>query len=136
MGIIFASGFLYLYLCLYKSPCQQVAEMKGIKKGMQGRVKLPCMRYMLLLAPRSIMDRFVVIPTVTVSDCLFHGVRGFCVNVRIPLQLFYLVSPSAWCLSIVTDGCASFDGSPGPVLVYVHLGDVCVVMGSVVIKQI
>ena len=103
---------------------------------MQGRVKLPCMGYMLLLAPRSVVDRFVVVPAVTVSDCLFHGVRGFCVNVRIPLQLFYLVSPSAWCLSIVTDGCASFDGSPGPVLVYVHLGDVCVVMGSVVIKQI
>ena len=32
MGIIFASGFLYLYLCLYKSPCQQVTEMKGIKR--------------------------------------------------------------------------------------------------------
>ena len=69
---------------------------------MQRRVKLPCMRYMLLLVPRSIMDWFVVVPTVTVSDCLFCGVWGFCVNVRIPLQhqqwgnlrLFSLVFPS------------------------------------------
>ena len=76
------------------------------------------------------MDRFVVIPTVTVSDCLFHGVWGFCVNVRIPLQLFSLISPSAWHLLIVTDGHASSDWSPGPMLVCVHLGDVCVVMGS------
>ena len=45
------------------------------KKGMQGRVKLPCMRYMLLLVPRSVMDRFMVVPTVTVSDCLFCGVH-------------------------------------------------------------
>ena len=31
MGIIFASGFLYPYLYLYKSPCWQIMEMKGIK---------------------------------------------------------------------------------------------------------
>ena len=39
------------------------------KKGMQERVKLPCMGYMLLLTPRSVVDQFVVIPAVTVSDC-------------------------------------------------------------------
>ena len=97
---------------------------------MQGRVKLPCMGYMLLLIPRSVVDQFVVVPAVTVSDCLFHGVQGFCVNVRILLQLFSLVSPSVWCLSIVTDGRASSDWSPGPMLVCVHLGVVCVMMGS------
>ena len=97
---------------------------------MQGRVKLPCMRYMLLLIPRSVMDRFMVIPMVIVSDCLFCGVRGFCVNVRIPLQLFSLVSPSVWFLSIVTDGRASSDWLPGPMLMCVHLGDVCIMMGS------
>ena len=121
--------FLYLYLCLYKSPCRQVTEMKGIRKGMQGRVKLPCMGYMRLLAPRGVMDRFMVAPAVTVSDCLFRGVWGFCVNVRIPLQLFSLVSLSAWHLSIITDGHASSDWSPGPMLVCVHLGDICIVMG-------
>ena len=97
---------------------------------MQGRVKLPCMRYMLLLIPRSVVDQFVVVPMVTVSDCLFCGVRGFCVNVRIPLQLFSLISPSVWRLSIVTDGRASSDWSLGPMLVCVFLGDVCIVMGS------
>ena len=52
-------------------------EIKGIKKkGMQGRVKLPCMRYMLLLIPRSVVSQFVIVPAVTVSDCLFHGVWG------------------------------------------------------------
>ena len=97
---------------------------------MQGRVKLPCMGYMLLLAPRSVVDWFVVIPMVTVSDCLFRGVQGFCVNVRIPLQLFSLISPSAWHLLIVTNGRTPSDWSPGPMLVCVRLGDVCVVMGS------
>ena len=97
---------------------------------MQRRVKLLCMGYMRLLAPRSVMDWFVVVPTVTVSDCLFHGVRGFCVNVRIPLQLFSLISPSAWRLLKVTDGCASSDWSLGPMLMCVRLGDVCVMMGS------
>ena len=92
-------------------------------------MKLPYMRYMRLLAPRGVVDRFVVVPAVTVSDCLFCGVRGFCVNVRIPLQLFSLISPSAWHLSIVTDGHASSDWSPGPMLVCVHLGDICVMMG-------
>ena len=37
----FASGFLYLYLCLYKSPCQQVMEMKGIKKENAGKSETP-----------------------------------------------------------------------------------------------
>ena len=72
------------------------------------------------------MDRSVVVPTVTVSDCLFRGVRGFCVNVRIPLQLFSLVLH----LSIITNGCTSSDWSLGPMLVCVRLGDVCVMMGS------
>ena len=97
---------------------------------MQGRVKLPCMGYMWLLAPRSVMCRFVVVPAVTVSYCLFRGVLGFCVNVRISLRLFSLISPSAWRLSIVTDGHASSDWSPGPMLICVRLGDVCIVIGS------
>ena len=97
---------------------------------MQGRVKLPCMGYMRSLAPRSVMHWFVVVPMVTVSYCLFHGVLGFCVNVRISLQLFSLVLPSAWHLSIVTDGHASSDWSLGPMLVCVRLGDVCVMIGS------
>ena len=76
------------------------------------------------------MGGFMVVPAVTVSYCLFHGVLGFCVNVRILLRLFSLVSPSAWRLLIITDGHASSDWSLGPMLVCVHLGDVCVVIGS------
>ena len=96
---------------------------------MQGRVKLPCMRCMRLLVPRSIVDRFVVVPMVTVSDCLFRGVRGFCVNVKIPLQLFSLILPLVWRLLIITNGRTSSDWSPGPMLMCVRVGDVCVVMG-------
>ena len=33
----------------------------------------------------------VIVPMVTASGCLFHGVQGFCVSVRVPLQLFL------WC---------------------------------------
>ena len=97
---------------------------------MQGRVKLPCMGYMRLLTPRSVMCQLVVVPVVTVSYCLFHGILCLCVNVSILLQLFFLVVPSAWHPSIVTDGCASSDWSLGPMLVCVHLGDVCVMIGS------
>ena len=84
--------FLLVGFCICTSVCTKPLSTshgdERDKKGMQGRVKLPCMGYMLLLAPRSIVDWFVVVPTVTVSDCLFHGVQGFCVNVRIPLQSF------------------------------------------------
>ena len=114
---------------MYKSPCTSLGDEKD-KKGMQGRVKLPCTGYMWLLASRCVVHRFMVIPTVTVSYCLFRGILGLRVNVSMPLRLFSIVLPSAWCLSIVTDGRASSDWSPGPMLVYVHLGDVCVVIGS------
>ena len=129
-GDCFTSGFLYLYLYLYKRPLSTSHGDERDRKGMQGRVKLPCMGYMQLFTPRSVVRQFVVVPTVTVSYCLFRGVLGLCVNVSIPLQLFSLISPSAWRLSIVTDGCASSDWSPGPMLVCVCLGDVCVMIGS------
>ena len=32
----------------------------------------------------------MIVPTVTASGCLFHGVWGFCISVRVPLQLFLL----------------------------------------------
>ena len=76
------------------------------------------------------MDRFMVVPAVTVSYCLFHGVWGFCVNVRVPLRLISLMSLSAWRLLIITDGRASSDWSLGPMFVCVRLGDVCIMMGS------
>ena len=85
---------------------------------------------MLIIAPRSVMCQFVVVPVVTVSYCLFRGILSLCVNVSILLQLFFLVLPSAWHLSIVIDGCASSDWLPGPMLVCVRLGDVCIVIGS------
>ena len=85
MGIIFASGFLYLYLLYVQKPLSTSHGDERDEKGMQGRVKLPCMGYMRLLAHRSVMGQFVVVPTVTVSYCLFHGVLCLCVSVRIPL---------------------------------------------------
>ena len=129
MGIIFASGFLYLYLLYVQKPLLTSLGDEKDKKGRQGRVKLPCMRYMRLLAPRCVVRRFVVIPAVTVSYCLFCGILGLCVNVSMPLRLFSIVSPSAWCLLIIIDGHASSDWSPGPMLVCVHLGVICVVIG-------
>ena len=130
MGIIFASGFLYLYLLYVQKPLSTSLRDEKDKKGMHGRVKLPCMGYMQLLAPKCVVRRFVVIPTVTVSYCLFHGILGLCVNVSIPLRLFSIMLPSAWCLSIVTNGRTSSDWSPGPMLVCVCLGVICVVIGS------
>ena len=129
MGIIFASGFLYLYLLYVQKPLLTSHGDERNEKGMQGRVKLPCMGYMQLLAPRSVVGQFVVVPVVTVSYCLFHGVLGLCVNVSIPLRLFFLMLPSAWRPSIVTDGRASSDWSLGPMLVCVCLGDVCIMIG-------
>ena len=71
----------------------------------------------------------MIVPVVTVSGWLFHGVQGFCVNVRIPLQLF-LMSLLVWRLSIVINGHTSSDQSLGPMLIWVCLGDVCVMLGS------
>ena len=130
MGIIFASGFLYLYLLYVQKPLSTSLGDEKDKKWMQGRVKLPCMGYMRLLASRCVMRQFVVIPAVTVFYCLFRGILGLCVNVSMPLWLFSVVSPSAWCLSIVTDGQTSSDWSPGPMLVGVRLGVICIVIGS------
>ena len=48
-----------------------------------------------------------------------------CASATLPV-----VSPSAWCLSIITDGHASSDWSLGPMLMCVHLGDVCIMIGS------
>ena len=130
MGIIFASGFLYLYLLYVQKPLSTSLGDENDKKGMQGRVKLPCMGYMWLLASRCVMCRFVVIPAVTVFYCLFHGILGLCVNVSMLLRLFSIISPSAWCLSIITNGHASSDWSPGPMLVDVRLGVICIMIGS------
>ena len=117
MGIIFASGFLYLYLLYVQKPLSTSLGDEKDKKGMQGRVKLPCMGYMQLLASRCVVHQFVVIPVVTVSYCLFCGILGLRVNVSMPLQFFSVVSPSAWCLLIVADGRASSDWLPGPMLI-------------------
>ena len=129
MGIIFASRFLYLYLLYVQKPLSTSLGDEKDKKGMQGRVKLPCMGYMRLLTSRCVMCQFVVIPAVTVFYCLFHGFLGLCVDVSVPLRFFSVISLSAWCLSIVTDGHASSDWSLGPMLVGVHLGVICVMIG-------
>ena len=72
-------------------------------------------------------------PAVTAFCCLFHVILGLCVDVSPSLRFFSVVSPSAWCLSIVTDENASSDWSPGPMFVDVRLGVICIVIGSFLI---
>ena len=43
-------------------------------------------------------------------------------SVRPSLRFFFVILPSVWCLSVVTDGHTSSDWSPGPMLVDVRLG--------------
>ena len=73
-------------------------------------------------------------PMVTVFCCLFCVILGLCVDVSPSLQFFSVISPSAWCLLVVTDGHASSDWSPGPMLMDVHLGVICVVIGSFLVS--
>ena len=61
-------------------------------------------------------------PTVTAFCCLFRVVLGLCVGVSPSLRFFSVVLPSAWCLSVITDGHASSDWLLGPMLVDVRLG--------------
>ena len=61
-------------------------------------------------------------PAVTVFCCLFRVVLGLCVGVSLSLRFFSVISPSVWCLLVVTNGHASSDWSLGPVLVNVCLG--------------
>ena len=52
---------------------------------------------------------------------------GFLCKCKGTFTALLLVSPSVWRLSIITDGCASSDWSPGPMLVCVHPGLLCIV---------
>ena len=61
-------------------------------------------------------------PAVTAFCCLFRVVLGLCVDVSPSLRFFSVISPSVWCLSVVTNGHASSDWLPGPMLVDVRLG--------------
>ena len=60
--------------------------------------------------------------TVTAFCCLFRVILGLCMDVSPSLRFFSVVSPSVWCLSVITDGHASSDWSLGPMLVNVRLG--------------
>ena len=120
---------------------------------MQGRMKLSCVRYMLLLIPRS-----VVCPLCE-GLCLFPWWQHLAVcsmgsgvpvqSVRVPLQPFSLVLCPVWHLLIIIDGHASSDRLLGLILMWVDMGpsyvvslyvfvtscvcmthDVCVVLGS------
>ena len=73
-------------------------------------------------------------PAVTAFCCLFHVVLGLCVGVSPSLRFFSVISPSAWYLSVVTDGHASSDWLPGPMLVDVRLGVICIVIGSFLVS--
>ena len=116
-------GFLYLYL-MYRSPCQQFLEMKEKKdkNGMQGRMKPPL--YGVYAVTRIWVYHVSVrgYPAVTAFCCLFRVVLGLCVDVIPSLRFFFVISPLVWCLLIITDGHASSDWSPGPMLVGVRLG--------------
>ena len=73
-------------------------------------------------------------PVVTVFCCLFRVILGLCMDVSLSLRFFSVVLPSAWCLSVITDGHTSSDWSPGPMLVDVCLGVICVVIGSFLVS--
>ena len=59
---------------------------------------------------------------VTAFCCLFRVVLGLCMDVSPSLRFFSVLSPSVWCLSVITDRHASSDWLPGPMLVDVRLG--------------
>ena len=65
------------------------------------------------------MQRFMFVPAVVTFSCLFHEVWVFCVKCQNALQL-YLILFLIWRLSIVIDGHASSDWSPGLMLMKVH----------------
>ena len=52
---------------------------------------------------------------------------GFLCKCKGTFTALSLVSLPVWCLSIVIDGRASSDRSPGPMLVWVHPGLLCIV---------
>ena len=94
--------------------------MKGIK-GIQGRVKLPCVQCMHLLIPRSIMgllcrgsylslrwQYLLLVP---------WGPGLLCKDVR--TSYGSLVLFSVWRLLIIINGCASSDRLLGPMLIKV-----------------
>ena len=126
-------GFCICTFCMYKSPCQQVSEMKRMRRGCREEWNSPVCGICGLLTSRCVMCRFMVIPVVTAFYCLFRGILGLCMHVSVSLWFFSVVSPSAWCLLVVTDGHASSDWSLGPMLVDVHLGVICIMIGSFLI---
>ena len=89
---------------------------------MQGRMKPPL--YGVYAVTRIWVYHVSVrgYPAVTAFCCLFRVVLGLCVDVIPSLRFFFVISPLVWCLSIVTNGHASSDWLPGPMLVGVHLG--------------
>ena len=126
-------GLCICTFCMYKSPCQQVSEMKKMRRECREEWNSPVCGICGLLASRCVVCQFMVIPMVTAFYCLFHGILGLCVHVSVSLRFFSVLSPSAWCLSVITDGHTSSDWSPGPMLMDVHLGVICVVIGSFLI---
>ena len=94
--------------------------MKGIK-GIQGRVKLPCVQCMHLLVPRSVVALLCRGSYLSLRWqhplLVLWGPALLCKDVR--MSYSSLVLFSVWCLSIVIDGCTSSDWSPGPMLVKV-----------------
>ena len=72
MGIVLLVDFFVSVPLSVQKPLSTSHGDERDRKGMQGRVKLPCMGYMRLLAPRSVVGQFMVVPVVTVSYCMFH----------------------------------------------------------------
>ena len=97
---------------------------------MQGRVKPLCAS----ICSCSFLGASWV-PCVWVRDCsrsdsiwlFIPWGLGFLCKCKGTFTALSLGSPSVWHLSIVTNGRASSDWSPGPMLVWVHLGLFCIV---------
>ena len=70
-----------------------------------------------------------MVPTVAASGFIPWGL-GFLCKCKGTFIALSLMSSSVWRLFIVIDGCTSSDQSLRPMLMWVHLGDVCIMLGS------
>ena len=129
---------MYLYLYLYKSPCRQITEMKGIKGECREGWNSPVWG----ICSCSFLGASWV-PCVRVHNRSHSGSiwlfipwgLGFLCKCKGTFTALSLMSLPVWHLSIVIDGCASSDWLLGPMLMWVHLGLFCVLSSYVFVTS-
>ena len=123
-------GFCICTFCMYKSPCQQVLEMKGWE-GNVGKSETPlymvyavCSFLGVLCVGSWLFPQWQHSAVCSVGSWVCACMQVYLCDSSVSYRL------SAWYLSVVTDGHASSDWLSGPMLVDVHLGVICIVIGS------